>query len=646
MTLPIDRTTLTLAQGNQVPSAVASSAKNVNALAVLFNTIDELNAKLDTHTAAATLAHPDSSVTTAKIANLAVATAKIADLAVTTGKIAELGVTTAKLNDLAVTLAKMATNSVGTTQIIDLAVTRAKIALQSIGSAQLDPTLLTDFGDIAIQAEFDRRGINVMKYGAVGNGVTDDTAAFQAAVNAANSAGGGTVSLPYTSTGYKINGTVTLYSKIIVQGNNSKIISPSTAGATNIFAGSGLTDVSIYDLYFQSTNDRVSFDGRTGLSSNRLGINLSNTTSIRLINIKGSGLEYLIKIDTATNSNVTLDDIYATDVRQPVFISNSRNVRGKNWHLVCPALANTDSLNHQIYISDNVVDLQVDQVYLEGGAGYALQMQGASVLTESINFSNVKMYNTDAGVVFSGLVKNSRVRSVEFDTTRTNVVVFLGTGGDDNIVDGFNVINPTQATSLELISVIATTGKYEMRNGKISNTKNRIVNMASTNQFMFDSITFIDCASTTTTNLIFSNSGVGHLKFVMKNCYWYDSAIPTADIFSMRGTVFSDISNNEFISDVSTAKNVGFNTTIGTHFVRNNLFMNWANIVHPTADTQSYGSNNMNALLPVGTKTGSGTPESAVVAPVGYTYQRSNGGAVTTLYVKESGTGNTGWVAK
>lgn len=43
---------------------------------------------------------------------------------------------------------------------------------------------------------------------------------------------------------------------------------------------------------------------------------------------------------------------------------------------------------------------------------------------------------------------------------------------------------------------------------------------------------------------------------------------------------------------------------------------------------------------------GANTPEGAVTAPVGSLYTRTNGGAGTTLYVKESGTGNTGWVAK
>jgi len=43
---------------------------------------------------------------------------------------------------------------------------------------------------------------------------------------------------------------------------------------------------------------------------------------------------------------------------------------------------------------------------------------------------------------------------------------------------------------------------------------------------------------------------------------------------------------------------------------------------------------------------GAGSPEGVVTAPIGSLYGRSDGGAGTCLYVKESGTGNTGWVAK
>lgn len=43
-------------------------------------------------------------------------------------------------------------------------------------------------------------------------------------------------------------------------------------------------------------------------------------------------------------------------------------------------------------------------------------------------------------------------------------------------------------------------------------------------------------------------------------------------------------------------------------------------------------------------RSSTGTPEAAVTAPIGSLFLRSDGGAGTAVYVKESGTGNTGWV--
>lgn len=45
-------------------------------------------------------------------------------------------------------------------------------------------------------------------------------------------------------------------------------------------------------------------------------------------------------------------------------------------------------------------------------------------------------------------------------------------------------------------------------------------------------------------------------------------------------------------------------------------------------------------------KSGTGSPEGVVEATPGTTYVDTNGGVGTTFYVKETGTGNTGWAAK
>lgn len=85
MSLPIDRTKLNEAIANQVAGNTASAEKNINAIKVVYDTIDELNQKVDNYIANPTI--PDGSVTVGKLADNAVVTSKIANGAVTPPKI-------------------------------------------------------------------------------------------------------------------------------------------------------------------------------------------------------------------------------------------------------------------------------------------------------------------------------------------------------------------------------------------------------------------------------------------------------------------------------------------------------------------------------------------------------------------------------
>lgn len=64
-----------------------------------------------------------------------------------------------------------------------------------------------------------------------------------------------------------------------------------------------------------------------------------------------------------------------------------------------------------------------------------------------------------------------------------------------------------------------------------------------------------------------------------------------------------------------------------------------------TAGTVVTGASLALAAGPTWTS-GVGSPEGVVTAPVGSLYSNRSGGASTTLYVKTSGAGNTGWTAK
>jgi hypothetical protein len=63
----------------------------------------------------------------------------------------------------------------------------------------------------------------------------------------------------------------------------------------------------------------------------------------------------------------------------------------------------------------------------------------------------------------------------------------------------------------------------------------------------------------------------------------------------------------------------------------------WANV---------YGTNFRPGAGTATWTSGTGTPEGSVTATVGSLFTRTDGGASTTLYCKESGSGNTGWIAK
>ncbi len=88
--------------------------------------------------------------------------------------------------------------------------------------------------------------INVKDFGAVGDGVTDDTAAIQAAVNAVSANPiGGTL---YFSDGIYITETITVGSNIIIEGNGTTL--KGKTGQNFIFRLVGLENITIQNFIF------------------------------------------------------------------------------------------------------------------------------------------------------------------------------------------------------------------------------------------------------------------------------------------------------------------------------------------------------------------------------------------------------------
>ena len=132
---------------NKINNVDKVDANDVNKLAAAIKDVEQSvtteDGKLTDHKTKAVLDHPDSSVTTDKIANGAVSTDKIAPSAVTTSKIGKNAVDTDNIKDAAVDSAKIVNGSIAARHIIDGQVTRDKIAAGSITSDKIENESVT-----------------------------------------------------------------------------------------------------------------------------------------------------------------------------------------------------------------------------------------------------------------------------------------------------------------------------------------------------------------------------------------------------------------------------------------------------------------------------------------------------------------------
>jgi hypothetical protein len=121
-----------------------------------------------------------------------------------------------------------------TYNIGDRQVTQPKIAYGAVGGNQLDPALLENYGDIAVQGQFQVVNeqladitLNVKLFGAIGNGIHDDTTAIQSCIDYAATVGAFVLFPPGI---YKIS---TIYVKNGVRGltsNSAVLISTASYG--------------------------------------------------------------------------------------------------------------------------------------------------------------------------------------------------------------------------------------------------------------------------------------------------------------------------------------------------------------------------------------------------------------------------------
>jgi hypothetical protein len=213
---------------------------------------------------------------------------------------------------------------------------------------------------------------------------------------------------------------------------------------------------------------------------------------------------------------------------------------------------------------------------------------------------------------------------------------------------GTEVLPVVQSSSTKKVAVSDLTAGRAVSAGSLALTTSPLpATSGGTGQssaFVSSAIPYATSTTALTTNSAFQFNGSG---------LFITTAVPSLNIKeTTSGT------GHRLETSVTSAGVVKFNLNwdggLGTRafsFTQNSaesLNIDSSDNVKVTAGNLVIGTAGKNISLPGGITwtSGAGSPEGVVTAPVGSLYSRSDGGLLTSLYVKESGSGNTGWVGK
>lgn len=224
-------------------------------------------------------------------------------------------------------------------------------------------------------------------YGATGNGTTDDTAALQAALNAASAAGGGAVYIPRGT--YKISAALAVDSSTIIQGDGMNVTIISQTSTTS--DGLSATDKRYIVLRDFQLKGPSSGTGR-GINLKFSASPVANVNFVNLIvqNWGGDG----VHLETPITS--TLINVRSQSNGGNGFFQNSGT--SVSYHS-CYANANTgngfevDAVNYQSYNAcgsdSNAIGYSINgsSAVVFNGCGSELCQTGFKVLGGSANIS-------------------------------------------------------------------------------------------------------------------------------------------------------------------------------------------------------------------------------------------------------------------
>lgn len=230
----------------------------------------------------------------------------------------------------------------------------------------------------------------VTSYGAVGNGVADDTSAIQSCVTAAKSAGKG-VYLPEGT--YKLNSMVNLSSNVVIRGKSvtdSSLVTSSRAGSSAILNVANTDDVEISHL---------SLVGPGPYDSQIIGVGMTGATGVVLHDLQIDDLAFGIKVGAGDMcSDLHFYDIVSDNCRDAWFLASCEYSLFERMALA-GQYNQPDGNDHTFYLEREVRDCVFNDCKLGGGQGWALHIYNEAAAesgTRNLTFNRLEIDVRDA----------------------------------------------------------------------------------------------------------------------------------------------------------------------------------------------------------------------------------------------------------
>lgn len=460
--------------------------------------------------------------------------------------------------------------------------------------------------------------INVLDYGATGNGSTDDASAIIAALDAVGANGG---ILYFPAGTYMIGQAIPLRAGVHYLGESPKstVLKATSASSDNII-GYGYPTTAQVNVQNNFIIENLTIDGnKAARTENQLSL-LGTVTGAFVdgeVITSSSGGSAIVAAHNVAGTFVTLNPVGITGT---FTVGNS--VTGAGGATMVIASKSADDA-YQINIrcqsasKFRITSCQINNSFFTALSVYNNCVEGT--------IDNNQFYDNN---------KSGTVLSSPYD-------IYIESYGR-NLTVSNNIIDTSLGSGIVVRGGILTA--IQILNNKITNTANYAIEIQSAVQ---------------------SGNGVASDISIIGNRF-YATPNGSADQITLIGQASPAV-----LSGVTITGNtfdtgqygIGLRGLMDTISIVANTFKDITIIpyaVYTTAagsPSQYVFAGNTITTLPLGfynTVTingvswavGSGTPESAVTAPIGSFYSRTNGGAGTSFYVKETGTGNTGWVGK